>query len=168
MEAIGYLPQDMSQMRWKCEHLALVQAQVGVWPGLWFPGSLSRDLSCFVFRPPTTCFAGTGSQASEDVVPRRLESQKEAKGSIPYPTRFSHSCLSVGVTLMPVIFHPTAWGWGVPIRWVILEKGLSVLHAQKGMSLTYFTIQNDWRQKSKIISIFKIFVLNTVVFSVEK
>lgn len=83
MEAIGYLPQAMSQMTRKCEHLALVQAQVGVWPGLRFLGSLSRDLSCFVFQPPTTCFAGTGSQASEDVVPRRLESQKEAKGSTP-------------------------------------------------------------------------------------
>ena len=49
MEAISYLPQDMSQMRLKCEHLALVQAQVGVWPGLRLLGSLSRDLSCFVF-----------------------------------------------------------------------------------------------------------------------
>ena len=117
------------------------------------PGKSVQGPVLLCLRPPTTCFAGTGSQASEDVVPRRLESQKEAKGS----TRYSQYCLSVGVILVPVIFHPDAWGWGVPIRWVILEKGFSVLHAQMGVSLTYFTIQSEWRQKSKIISILKNF-----------
>lgn len=72
----------------QCEHLALVQAQVGFgcacrsWEVC--PGPV---LLCL--RPLTTCFAGTGSQASEDVVPRRLESQKEAKGGTPY----SHTVL---------------------------------------------------------------------------
>lgn len=77
----------------------------------------------------------------------RLGSQKEAKGIISYPTPFSHCCLSIGVMLMPIILYPAAWGWGVPIRWVIQEMGLSVLHAQIGMSLTVSTIQ-----RRKVIS----------------
>lgn len=149
MEAIGYLPQDVSEMGWKCEHFALVQVQVGEQPSLWFLEVWLGTWFALSSYHPLHVLQGQACRPQRVLLLFlvRLGSQKEAKGIISYPTSFSHCCLSIGVMLMPIILYPAAWGWCVPIRWVIQEMGLSVLHAQMGMSLTVSTIQ-----RRKVIS----------------